>query len=113
MVKRPGPQRPRIVPKSQAKLFIGEYMAIRGMKPADLAAELDTTEATVSRWINERRAVNQHKQRAIEEVFGLPPGGLARPPSDAPAHALLAGLSPEKKQQALSYIEFLRNQDNH
>lgn len=81
------------------------------MKPADLAAELDTTEATVSRWINERRGVNQHKQRAIEEVFKLPPGGLTRPPSEAPEEALLAGLTPEKKRQALSYIEFLRNED--
>lgn len=108
MVRRGHPQRRGITPKSAARLYIGEHLAARGLKPADLAAELDTTEATVSRWINDKRGVNQHKQRAIEEVLDLSPGGLAHPPSDSPEAALLAGLSPEKKQEALSFIAYLR-----
>lgn len=108
MVKRGHAQRHRIVPKDAARLFIAEHLTAQKLSPADLAAELDTTEATISRWINGKRSVNQHKQRAIEEVLNLPPGGLARRPTDAPKEALLAGLSDKKKEAAMDYIGYLR-----
>ncbi len=110
MVKEPVHGRGRIVPKSPARLYIAEHMAIRGMMPKDLAAELDVTEATISRWINNQRGINQHKQRAIEEVLKLPPGGLARPPSEAPAVAFLTGLDESQRKQAIKYIAFLRGE---
>jgi transcriptional regulator with XRE-family HTH domain len=111
MVKKPAPQPPKTIHTPVPQLFLREYMIARGVKPADLAAALHTTEATVSRWVNAKRGVKLRRQRDLETFFKLPPGGLARPPSEAPAPALLAGLDDDKIKQALIYIDFLRSQN--
>lgn len=69
---------------------------------------LDTTEATVSRWINEQRKPDIHKQRAIEEALRISPGDLYRPPGMASQEVLLAGLSEQDQAEALSFIAYLR-----
>lgn len=110
MVKKPIPRQRRVVPTNPGKLYIEEHMVSHGWDRSDLAERMNTTEASISRWINDRRGVNNRRQAQLEAVFKLSPGGLRRPPSEAPEAALLAGLTDEKKRQALNFIEYLRKE---
>lgn len=101
MAKRPTPKRP-------AKLYIAEWLAIRGMDQQDLAAAIRVEPATVSRYISGTRRPDMAGIRALEEALNLMPGQLSRPPDAATAGALLAGLSDQDKREALNYIEYLR-----
>lgn len=108
MMTRNPRSRPRIAPKTPARIYLSEYMVLRGMEPKDLAAHLDVTEATISRWRSGERKLSTDKQRAVEEVLGLPPGGLFVPPGAASEQMLLHGLDADAQLAALSYIGFLR-----
>lgn len=78
----------------------------------DLAAELDVSEAAVSRWINDKRGLSAIRRHQIERFFKLPPGALYRSPESAPEEALLAGLDETQRASVMEYIRFVRSQKN-
>jgi transcriptional regulator with XRE-family HTH domain len=99
----------RRVIQNQAKLLhLEEWMKIRGISRADVIDDLDTTDATISRWINGRRTPRKEDMRKLEELLRLDPGGLYKAPSEASGAELLAGLDGDAQAEALRYIEFLR-----
>jgi transcriptional regulator with XRE-family HTH domain len=98
----------RVTPKKALPLYVKVWLAIRGMSAADLAAELGVSDAAVSRWISGDRQLDTRTIRAIEEILKLDPGGLHKPPEEATQNELLAGLTPDKRKEALNYIEYLR-----
>lgn len=100
----------RITPKGKAPLHIEEWLTIRGKRPADLAGDLNASEAAISRWISGHRRPDSGTIRAIEEVLHLPPGGLYRSPEAATRDELLADLTEPQRKEALRFIGYLRSQ---
>lgn len=96
----------RIVPKRPPVLFIREWLAIRGMKPDDLAAALSVDKVSVWRYINGERKLDTDGLKAFEEELRLKPGDLFRRPGDADKDVLLEGLPQEAKLEVLTFIEF-------
>jgi transcriptional regulator with XRE-family HTH domain len=84
-------------------------MAARGIEPKALADKVETTEASISRWVSGDRNPRKNQLIALEEFFGVEPGGLYRDPDEGSDRALLAGLDKEKRQEVLNYIAFVRS----
>jgi transcriptional regulator with XRE-family HTH domain len=99
----------RVVPKPGKNFFLGEWMAVRGVDPKSVADAIDTTEASVSRWVNARRSPRKRYLVALEGFLQVDPGGLSRDPSKAPEAELLAGLDADARTDAKRYIAFLHS----
>lgn len=96
------------IPRPAKRLRLDEWMTIRGIDPKGLADEIDSTEASISRWRRGERTPRRAEMEALETFFGVDPGGLYLAPDDAPDKALLAGLDQAKRQDVLNYIAFIR-----
>lgn len=90
------------------RLRLDEWMALRSVTPKELAAAIETTEASISRWKNGHKTPRPADMEALESFFGVGVGGLYKSPKDADDRALLAGLSESKRQEVLNYIAFIR-----
>jgi transcriptional regulator with XRE-family HTH domain len=98
----------RVIQSPAKALYLEEWMLIRGVTRQDVIEALDTTDATISRWIRGRRKPRQGDLRRLEELLSLDPGGLYKPPSEAAHAELLAGLDKDARAEALRFIAFLR-----
>lgn len=94
--------------EKEPELRLKDWMAIRGVSPKDLAAEIDSTEASISRWANGDRTPTPRFMRKLEKFFGVERGGLYDDPVGATPAALLSGLDSDKQQEALNFIAFLK-----
>lgn len=97
---------------AEAKFYLAEHLAARGDAPKDLAAMLDVTEATVSRWLSsdptKKRRPHFRTIHQIERGWGLSEGALFRPPARLPKQELLTGISEAGQRTILDYIGYVR-----
>jgi transcriptional regulator with XRE-family HTH domain len=69
------------------------WLRYREMTRKQLAADLNTTEATVSRWINGQNAMKVEDMQRLGEVLGLPREMLCFPPPRPEREDLLVEVS--------------------
>lgn len=61
--------------------YIAEWAARRGMKPVDLARELDADKSVVSRWYSGASPSEEYQKR-LAALFDCEPGSLFQHPDD-------------------------------
>jgi len=96
----------------QARLELEAWMDVRGITRQDIIEAFDTTDATVSRWIANKRMPRKHDLAKLEELFQVEPGGLFKKPTEASRAELLAGLNEAQKSEVLGFIAFVRTRGN-
>ncbi len=70
-----------ISPENRGRAFgraVAEALAVRGLKQIDIATALNTTQSTVSAWINARAEPDADTVFALEGVLDMAPGVLSR-----------------------------------
>lgn len=103
----------RLIPEVPAKLYLGEWIAIRspGGEPdiGAFALLIGTDYATVWRWIEGEREPDLSTLKVIADGLRCEIGDLFKPPSEASQPALLAGIPPDGRAEILNHIAYVRS----
>lgn len=114
MIYAMGKSAKKPVPKGHFKRwFLREWRKHRHLTLAQLAARVDTTEATVSRLERGLQPYSQPMLEALADALTCRPGDLiTRPPGASDQiMAVLNDMSPEAQKHALAAVEAIRNSD--
>jgi transcriptional regulator with XRE-family HTH domain len=100
----------KIGPRKPRKIFLAEYREARGLTQEQLAARLETTAMTVSRWERRATAVSTDTLEAIAEALGgnLQAEDLYHHPDQPSPNQLLRGQPPEVIESAMRMIRAIR-----
>lgn len=101
MVERIGPRKPRQRP------YLREHRKARGWSLDELAARLDTTAATISRYETGKRDYPGGFQAAAAEVFGISEADLYRLPDQPSLDAMVENEPPAVREAARAMIKAL------
>ena len=101
MVTRIGPRRPR-------RTYIAEWRESRGLTQIELAARLETTDVTISRWETGKRQPDINALAAIAEALDVDLTDLYRHPDQPSADALLRDQPQDVREQAIKLIKAIR-----
>jgi transcriptional regulator with XRE-family HTH domain len=100
----------KIGPRKPRKIYLAEYREQRGLTQEQLAARLETTAMTVSRWERRATAVSTDTLEAIAEALGgnLEAEDLYHHPDQPSPNQLLRGQPPEVIESAMRMIRAIR-----
>jgi transcriptional regulator with XRE-family HTH domain len=98
------PDRSTTTSKQQVRLYLAEWREHRKLTQQQLADQLGSTSATVSRWETGQREPSLSAQKAIAEVLVSEVADLHRHPDQPSADALLRGQPQEIVDLALKLI---------
>lgn len=100
----------KIGPRVPRKIYLAEYREKRGLTQEQLAARLETTAMTVSRWERRATAVSTDTLEAIAEALGsnLQAEDLYHHPDEPSPNQLLRGQPPEVIESAMRMIRAIR-----
>jgi len=100
----------KIGPRKPRKIFLAEYREQRGLTQEQLAARLETTAMTVSRWERRATAISTDTLEAIAEALGgnLEAEDLYHHPDQPSPNQLLRGQPPEVIESAMRMIRAIR-----
>ena len=100
----------KIGPRKPRKIFLAEHRENRGLTQEQLAARLETTAMTVSRWERRATAVSTDTLEAIAEALGgnLEAEDLYHHPDEPTPNQLLRGQPPEVIESAMRMIRAIR-----
>jgi transcriptional regulator with XRE-family HTH domain len=98
------PDRSTTTSKQQVRLYLAEWREHRKLTQQQLADQLGSTSATVSRWETGQREPSLSAQKAIAEVLDSEVADLNRHPDQPSADALLRGQPQEIVDLALKLI---------
>lgn len=101
MVTRIGPRRPR-------RTYIAEWRESRGLTQMEMAARLETTDVTISRWETGKRQPDINALAAIAEALDVDLTDLYRHPDQPSADALLRDQPQDVREQAIKLIKAIR-----
>lgn len=100
----------KIGPRRQRKIYLAEHREARGLTQEQLAARLETTGMTVSRWERQATSMTTGTLQAIAEALGggLEAEDLYHHPDQPSPNQLLRGQPPEVIESAMRLIRALR-----
>jgi transcriptional regulator with XRE-family HTH domain len=100
----------KIGPRRARKIYLAEHREARGLTQEQLAARLETTGMTVSRWERQATTMTTGTLQAIAEALGggLEAEDLYHHPDQPSPNQLLRGQPPEVIESALRLIRALR-----
>ena len=100
----------KIGPRKPRKIFLAEHREKRGLTQEQLAARLETTAMTVSRWERRATAVSTDTLEAIAEALGngLEAEDLYHHPDEPTPNQLLRGQPAEVIESAMRMIRAIR-----
>ena len=102
--------RPKTVVPAEKKLRLEEWMLLRGITPADLAAEWGPQKPAFHDGRTTSAGRIKHSWPRWRTIFEVPAGGLYQSPADASDRSLLAGLDAEQRETVMKFIAFTRGQ---
>ena len=98
----------RIAPRKPRRIYLAQWRAARGLTQAQLAARINVTDMTISRWERGTALLNTGVMAAIAETLKIEPADLYRHPDHISADALLRGQPQAIIDQAITIIQAIR-----
>lgn len=84
--------------------FIKEWAEKRGLRPTDLATELEVDKSVVSRWFQGSTPGVEHQQR-LAALFGVEPDSIFRHPDDDWISRFLNGRNQDEVERIKATLE--------
>lgn len=94
----------RIHKTARPHLYLMEWIAFRGLNPAQLAGRMERNRTTVWRWVEEQHRLTPDKIAALAAALDLEPEELWRPPPHRSIDSMLKGQSDEVQNLAADLV---------